>query len=628
MLTEWSVKGFKAIKDSQPISLTSINVFAGANSSGKSSLIQSILLIKQTLQYGPSSRYLQLNGPLLRLGTFDDVLYAGPECSHISINFNFNVTGDLRQGPRQTASWVSAINRSIYGAPQVAPRTITGKFTWSPKKPEAGAGAGIGAGDEVHRLQSRLDLGFIEIERGLPDSTELYKQYASYKPKDSSARAAAPGSLGWFDIELDPLSEAEIYKGRASAKVRSMVSDHFLPNFIEISYDSARQKAHDLAEAICSSSSLLYQARLKDETISPHVVFAINEWLSDNNEPTLPSDHPITAISINERLQNLIYVKTHRPRSLQLLSLGPGRVPTEIRNLQERIEAALIEELPDSPVIDTDFEQLRGLGMVKDFMEEFFKIGVRYLGPLRDEPRPVYPLEALENPTDVGYRGEHTAAVLELNRNVSVQYVPSKCFADDSPRLTISHAKLKDAVVDWLRYMGIAADVDATEAGVFGNRLQVTTDGLDKLHDLTNVGVGVSQVLPIVVSSLLAPPTSLLIFEQPELHLHPRVQARLADFFLAISHSKKQCILETHSEYLIDRLRRRIAESQSDSLSQSISIYFTQRTHGQTTFTPIKVNDYGAIANWPADFFDQGQLETNSILTAAAKKRSDERRKR
>jgi predicted ATPase len=173
--------------------------------------------------------------------------------------------------------------------------------------------------------------------------------------------------------------------------------------------------------------------------------------------------------------------------------------------------------------------------------------------------------------------------------------------------------------------MGVATDVVTADAGVFGNQLQVATEGLSKRHDLTNVGVGVSQVLPIVVSALLAPPTSLLIFEQPELHLHPRVQARLADFFYSIVLLDKQCILESHSEYMIDRFRRRIAEEETNELQSKLAIYFTERVDGATQCRKVNITRYGAINDWPKDFFEQSQLEVKQILEAASKKRLREK---
>jgi predicted ATPase len=249
------------------------------------------------------------------------------------------------------------------------------------------------------------------------------------------------------------------------------------------------------------------------------------------------------------------------------------------------------------------------------------------LGPLRDEPKPIYPLEALANPTEVGYKGEHTAAVLHLHRETYIKYIPSSFVGqlDKSPAMKTT--TLHDAVVDWLFYMGVAQEFTTGDLGKIGHNLQVQTHGTTQLYDLTNVGVGVSQVLPIVVMALLAERPCFLIFEQPELHLHPLVQTRLADFFLSLGLSGKQCLLETHSEYLVERCRRRIAEAREDTLVDTLRIYFTERSEGRTTCRRVGVSRYGAIADYPPDFFDQSQNETEAILQAARSKRVRDKRK-
>jgi predicted ATPase len=261
---------------------------------------------------------------------------------------------------------------------------------------------------------------------------------------------------------------------------------------------------------------------------------------------------------------------------------------------------------------------------------EYFEQYVRYLGPLRDEPKPLYPLEALGNPTDVGYRGEHTAAVLHLNQYRPVNYLSSARFSDKAIDVTTgaSMQSLRDALVDWLSYMGVIDGILADDRGKIGHELQVRTPGIGKFHDLTNVGVGVSQVLPIVLMALLAPAGSLLIFEQPEHHLHPKVQTRLADFFVSIAMSGKQCLIETHSEYLIHRLRRRVAEAPGDQLTSMTKLYFVERRGDTTSCRPVDITRYGAVIDWPSDFFDQSQIESENILMAASIKRAEERKRK
>jgi hypothetical protein len=271
------------------------------------------------------------------------------------------------------------------------------------------------------------------------------------------------------------------------------------------------------------------------------VINIINEWLKANNgllpfQGTLfdSSDQEQTVGNIVRKLESL-RLKTRPDSRTIFLSL---------REVQPKIIEALASHV--SPDVICELERPRLISDAIFEMREYFDTYVRYLGPLRDEPKPFYPLEALANPTDVGYRGEHTAAVLDLNKSRAVTYVPSTNFFDfanesviDTP---LKRASLQEAVVDWLSYMAVVEDVSTGE-GKIGHELQVKIPGINKYHDLTNVGVGVSQVLPIVLMALVAPPGSFLIFEQPELHLHPKVQTRLADFFISIALAGKQCLL-------------------------------------------------------------------------------------
>ena len=155
--------------------------------------------------------------------------------------------------------------------------------------------------------------------------------------------------------------------------------------------------------------------------------------------------------------------------------------------------------------------------------------------------------------------------------------------------------------------------------------MTVSTDNTNKLQDLTHVGVGVSQVLPILVLSLLAKTDSTLIFEQPELHLHPKVQTRLADFFISQNALKKQCIVETHSEYLINRLRYLVAISEKDSLSKDSILYFVEKDGAYSKYNEIRINKYGVIKDWPKGFFDESEKLASKMLEAAMNKRKRER---
>jgi predicted ATPase len=258
------------------------------------------------------------------------------------------------------------------------------------------------------------------------------------------------------------------------------------------------------------------------------------------------------------------------------------------------------------------------------YLDRFYSSSLKYLGPLRDAPKPLYPLAPAADPFDIGLRGEHTALILDLHKHKKIQYIPSDTFKKPIFEYRQITRSLEAAVMDWLQYLGVADKVESQDKGKLGHELKVSLSDSDYAHDLTHVGVGVSQVLPILVMCLLAEEDSTLVFEQPELHLHPKVQSLLGDFFLSMALSNRQCLVETHSEYLIDRLRFRIASSPlNDNLEQNAKIYFVEKPAQETKFREVTINEYGAISDWPEGFFDQSQQQAEAILTAAlAKKRA------
>jgi len=204
--------------------------------------------------------------------------------------------------------------------------------------------------------------------------------------------------------------------------------------------------------------------------------------------------------------------------------------------------------------------------------------------------------------------------------------MPTKNFNKTEIINEFSVCALATAVNDWMEYLGVASNVITNDRGKLGHELKVTTEGISKPHDLTHVGVGASQVLPILVMCLITNPDTTVIIEQPELHLHPKVQSNLADFFISISQLNKQLIIETHSEHIINRLRyRAVSAKPENAIHDKINIFFVSRDKDSSNFKPVNINEYGAILDWPEGFFDQSQHEAEDILKAAIEKNRKER---
>jgi predicted ATPase len=248
---------------------------------------------------------------------------------------------------------------------------------------------------------------------------------------------------------------------------------------------------------------------------------------------------------------------------------------------------------------------------------EAWLLNLRYLGPLREDPRVLYKTAQGNPATPLGIKGELTAPTVDRLKTRRV-LCPKKQV--DGPPEDIT---LADALDYWLPRLGVAESVVTSPVVRMGVEMRVRDAGVQKDLDLMNVGVGVSQVLPVVVLCLLADPGSVVLLEQPELHLHPAVQQRLGDFLLALAQSGRQLIVETHSEYLVSRLRLRLAQDQSDTLTNWISVVFAERDEGETQFRTLQFDRYGGISDdvWPAGFFDQSAREYQDLITAALEKR-------
>ena len=132
--------------------------------------------------------------------------------------------------------------------------------------------------------------------------------------------------------------------------------------------------------------------------------------------------------------------------------------------------------------------------------------------------------------------------------------------------------------------------------------------------EVASVGVGISQVLPVVVAALDPARPGITGIEQPELHVHPKIQVELGDLFAQGVDDGRVFLIETHSEHLMLRLLRRIEETHSGELPQGkpalypdqVSVVFVERVDGEVRATPLRIDETGEfIDRWPQGFFDE-----------------------
>jgi predicted ATPase len=635
MLIKWKVSNFKSIRDETELDLGPLTIFAGANSSGKSTFIQSILLVAQTLSHKVGSRSVVLNGALTSLGQFDDLKSNDGKSDPITIKCTCRPFSIQDTVVARTSKFV---RRSPFYYAHVPLQEIACmiSFDADPSSPQR----------DLFQIQPRLVSTQLSCE--CLDNNNVVQLAEISTQHSPEARSSLVGindkdeiddqlsaSLA-YPVTLDDSSMEEVKELYSSATLSGLILRHFLPEIIVCEIDPTTEDAQAVTRFLKNVEFLPFRFLSNRKTkipVSKEVIKELQKILKGTSDFDSSLDPKIQHNPLFDTDSETLQLKSIHDLLNELPDDILHKVMRIMRNcddLYTRIYKAMNQPTVEKPKTP-EFVKVRTPHLISEsalYLDHFFSSYLKYLGPLRVSPKLLYPLAPVADLYDVGLRGEHTASILEWHKNKQISYIPSVNFKESVIERTTVIKSLEVAVIDWLQYLDVASSVQSTDQGKLGHELKVQLTNSGSFHDLTHVGVGVSQVLPILVMALLADTDSTLIFEQPELHLHPRVQTLLGDFFLSISLCNKQCIVETHSEYLIDRLRFRIAATPPEKeLNSQTKIYFVEKPLQWSTFREVVINEYGAILDWPEGFFDQYQHQAEDILKAATMKRKESRRK-
>ncbi|MDE0394254.1 MAG: DUF3696 domain-containing protein [Gammaproteobacteria bacterium] len=509
MLLGLNLRNFKAFGDvEQTAPLSKITLICGPNSGGKSSIIQAILMLKQSaLEAGSAATIwgLVTRGEYVDLG------------SHVALLHNHDQEKQLA--------------------------------------------IGLSYGDAASRLSA--DMVFEGVtdfdEKGqmyLEDSamlSEVTYQIAEQRAVLAEARLEQAGG-SWWTAHVSAAGVSAVHD-----ILDFGIDRNFLPELtlleLETLIERRQEELPERLRGLVRERARLRRAEREDEA---RQVEELEQMSSEDLSrlPRLDRDIP----KARARMQAL----AREPRTDLL------------RALESRLELSQMLDLKRIPI---------------SFKETLS--GVRYLGPLRSYPERLYRIPGVDSYFS-GLRGEFA--------HHRLYYQPG----------------LVHLVNEWFERFRIPYELDVRRVGdiaVSGEHVAlVLVDRHSKTPvTLPDVGFGINQILPVIVEGVdffTGREGRTLCVEQPEIHLHPRLQAELADLIIANSEGRgeKQWLVETHSELLILRIQRRIREGTLDPSTVSV-LYVDSDPTGESgsTVTPLRLDENGDFMDeWPDGFFEEG----------------------
>lgn len=636
------LRDFKSIRE-QRVDLGPLTVVVGANSAGKSTLLQAILALAQAVRSEGATSEFPLNGSLIRLGTFEETRNYLADVSRrpeIEIKFELADNSPMRDFAMSNLE-VDLDSESSGPRGRREPRLIS----WH---------AFVSAIDYDNDDQADSRKGFAEITRlvlsvGKISSTGSGASVeplfdCDINPLDDVAAAEQLGALRIMNRRYRPgrIAAPVPVNGRIQDFVKGApprLDGVMLSGGVPFAFLQRTTVFEFLAEVWWSTA---------EETLfeqQPSLFDEGDAVFDDEDQPDRSHLLPIAPMHAAEHISGLVTGDDDMQerfrggglgRSLDsadryfLRALGRltederSRVARSIRSQGEAsFRSGLREQLPDLDGIDEEVllehsgaavEVLARSGAIA---QRFFSNNIEYLGPLREAPHALY--DPGPTQTDLGPTGKFAAAVLhaQAETRVVMPTIPGSSTARQ-PR----SVPLNEALNSWLQWFGLADEATSEDLGRLGIGLSVTPIALGRPVDLTSVGVGVSQVLPVVILCLLARPETLVILEQPELHLHPKLQQDLADFLLACVDTGRQLVIETHSEHLVNRLRRRVAADDTNETRDLVKLVFAESADGITEYRESTINEYGGLNDdWPDGFLDLGARESRALIKESASKR-------
>ena len=550
MLTEVALRNFKAFGDEvQSAPMSRITLLYGPNSGGKSSVIQALLLLKQSEGNLPRGAVLAPQGEYVDLAGFRAMTYKHDETQAVEINVKLR--NSVQRQPldvhialtfgndEQHRTDLPALHKVIYGVKHNDSTDLAMRLQLT----------------RTHSPQSDTVASFSWTDA--ESSAQSYFHYVSMLRQQAFDRSARRTSIARFS-EWDELSEDMV-------------------GILKHVIFQARTSVLPLDPGLDETGE--HERVRRDQEFRSWERNLVECEMELRRRARESSSRPGTPTGRQNDVDQQLGELEHRLREIR------EREPEGVRNLREFTDHLL--RYPS------------GMDMITRSYELFLR-GMSYLGPILDDPRRFYISWGGRRST-VGKRGEYTVDIISYDDAVR-----------NSVNQWFSRFSIPYRIVD-VRNVA-ASEITGTLSAMV---LEDTRTGT--IVTPVDVGFGISQILPVIVEGVAG--TSGIVFvDQPEVHLHPKLQAEIAD--LMVECEDKQWIVETHSELLVRRILRRIAEGTIKSTDVSVLYVDPPNTLDSGTGSTIEVLDiqqsgkFSSTTPWPDGFFEDGYREMMATVRA------------
>ena len=577
------VENFKSYKNVTEIPISGLSVLMGANSSGKSTALQTLLVLKQTVECNSMDIDLLLSGKYITLGAFNDVI------------------NDIKKGFFKFGVSVErGRNTEEYGNQNVT--TFIWKFCESTDKEIRLSEICCDISDHKLVLLEKghntydIQIDGNDTSMSVKINNLLFNElYINYNSKFND----------FFHDFLTELLLCLLNQKRSFLEKNRMACLRIVENF----YFELMRKGKNRGNVQYNEKdrkNAMALVRNITEAIEKYSRYQFKYYKNFNDMPEAFKENMLfNCICANKNNNKIKEILTKYEK---MFEENIKNEYSDVKDCSDEFDINMVYRLgseekginPECDIISDAFRVY--LEVVRNIFAKIF-----YVGPIREKPQGLYNVGFETIPKYVGTTGAYFASVL-LRENKEKEYI--------LPNNEAEKMSLLEALDEWAVHLNVASEIVVEKKNSFGFSVSVCNTQRQK-SDIMNVGIGTSQVLPVLITGLLSEVGEYLLFEQPELHLHPYSQSRLADFFVELVKRGRKIIVETHSEYFVLRMRYQILVNNIDE--KNIVVNFFQNKKG-TQISQGKLSGYGNL-QYPDDFRDETQKLLDDLVNAALEKR-------